>query len=187
MQGGVLYESHLLVPTIDFDEGGLGWGHAANPTVPPTTQGLHRTRSGRSSAFRCLRCYRTFLGRGLRIPAGHSGFGARAPRHLPWLAVRVWNKPRMAGESRQTRPGQPAAEKCRTVSAGLMRQYGTHPEKTRKSPSQLPASRRAAVPRPAFRPTRKRRTALPPPASTAVRRHDMTTASRQQRHCSSLA
>ena len=26
---------------------------------PPTTQGLHRTRSGRSSAFRCLRCYRT--------------------------------------------------------------------------------------------------------------------------------
>ena len=72
MQGGVLYESHPLVPTIDFDEGGPGWGHAANPTVPPTTQGLHRTRSGRSSAFRCLRCYRTFLGRGLRIPASRS-------------------------------------------------------------------------------------------------------------------
>ena len=72
MQGGVLYESHPLVPTIDFDEGGLGWCHAANPTVPPTTQGLHRTRSGRSSAFRCLRCYRTFLGRGLRIPASRS-------------------------------------------------------------------------------------------------------------------
>ena len=36
-------------------------------------------------------------------------------------------------QSRQTRLGQPAAEKHRTVSAGLVRQYGTHPEKTRKS------------------------------------------------------
>ena len=34
MQDGILYERHPLVPTIDFDEGGLGWGHAANPTVP---------------------------------------------------------------------------------------------------------------------------------------------------------
>ena len=34
MQCGVLYERHPLVPTIDFDEGGLGRGHAANPTVP---------------------------------------------------------------------------------------------------------------------------------------------------------
>ena len=66
-----------------------------------------------------------FLGRGLRIPAGHSGFGARAPRHLPWLVVRVWNKPRMVGVSRQTRLGHPAAEKHGTVGAGLVRQYGT--------------------------------------------------------------
>ena len=34
MQCGVLYERHPLVPTIDFDEGVLGWGRAANPTVP---------------------------------------------------------------------------------------------------------------------------------------------------------
>ena len=34
--------------------------------------------------------------------------------------------------SMQTRPGQQAAKKHGTVSAGLMRQYGTHPEKTRK-------------------------------------------------------
>ena len=31
------------------------------PPSPPITQGLHRTRSGRSSAFRCLRCYRTHI------------------------------------------------------------------------------------------------------------------------------
>ena len=42
----------------------------------------------------------------------------------------------MLYESRQTRLGQPAAEKYGTASAGLMRQYGTHLEKTRKS---LPA------------------------------------------------
>ena len=33
MQCGVLYERHPLVPTIGFDEDGLGRSHAANPTV----------------------------------------------------------------------------------------------------------------------------------------------------------
>ena len=33
---------------------------------------------------------------------------------------------------RQTRLGQPAAEKHGTASAGLMREYGVHMEKTRK-------------------------------------------------------
>ena len=42
----------------------------------------------------------------------------------------------MVGVSRQTRLGQQAAEKYGTASAGLVRQYGTHLEKTRKS---LPA------------------------------------------------
>ena len=49
---------------------------------------------------------------------------------------RVQNKPRMLGGFRQTRLGQLAAKKHGTASAGLMRQYGTYPEKTRKS---LPA------------------------------------------------
>ena len=39
----------------------------------------------------------------------------------------------MVGVSRQTRLGQLTAKKYGTVSAGLMRQYGTHLEKTRKS------------------------------------------------------
>ena len=38
---------------------------------------------------------------------------------------RVQNKPRMLGGFRQTRLGQPAAEKYGTVSAGLIRQYDT--------------------------------------------------------------
>ena len=46
---------------------------------------------------------------------------------------RVQNKPRTLGEFRQTRPRQPAAKKHGTASAGMMRQYGTRPEKTRKS------------------------------------------------------
>ena len=45
---------------------------------------------------------------------------------------RVQNKPHMPGGFRQTRPGQPAAKKYGTVSAGLMREYGTHLEKTSK-------------------------------------------------------
>ena len=63
---------------------------------------------------------------------GHSGSGARALRRLPWPAVRVRNKPRMVGVSRQTRLGQLAAEKYETVSAGLMQEYGMCLEKTRK-------------------------------------------------------
>ena len=43
------------------------------------------------------------------------------------------NKPNMLYESRQTRLGQLAAKKHGTASAGLMREYGTHPEKTHKS------------------------------------------------------
>ena len=39
----------------------------------------------------------------------------------------------MLGGFRQTRLGQLTAKKYGTVSAGLMRQYGTHLEKTRKS------------------------------------------------------
>ena len=58
MQGGVLYERHPLVPTIDFDEGGLGWSHAANPTVPAYHSRITQNSIWRSSAFRCLRCYR---------------------------------------------------------------------------------------------------------------------------------
>ena len=42
----------------------------------------------------------------------------------------------MVGVSRQTRLGQPAAEKYGTASVGLMREYGMRLEKTRKS---LPA------------------------------------------------
>ena len=42
----------------------------------------------------------------------------------------------MLGGFRQTRLGQPAAKRHETISACLMRQYSTHPEKTRKS---LPA------------------------------------------------
>ena len=38
---------------------------------------------------------------------------------------RVQNKPNMPGGFRQTRLGQPAAEKYGTASAGLMRQYDT--------------------------------------------------------------
>ena len=46
---------------------------------------------------------------------------------------RVQNKPHTLCGFRQTRLGQPTAEKHGTVSAGLMRQYDTHLEKTRKS------------------------------------------------------
>ena len=46
---------------------------------------------------------------------------------------RVQNKPNMLYESRQTRPGQPAAKKYGTVSADLMREYGLRLEKTCKS------------------------------------------------------
>ena len=80
----------------------------------------------------------------------------------PVARVRLRPSGRPACGSRQARLGQLVAKKYGTVSAGLMRQYDTHPEKTRKSPSQLPVSRRAAAPWPAFRPTRKRR-AVPPP------------------------
>ena len=45
---------------------------------------------------------------------------------------RIQNKPNMLYGFRQTRLGQLAAKKYGTVSAGLMRQYGTHLEKTRK-------------------------------------------------------
>ena len=76
---------------------------------------------------------------------------------------------RPACGSRQARLGQLVAKKYGTVSAGLMRQYDTHPEKTRKSPSQLPVSRRAAAPWPAFRPTRKRRAV--PPSMASRRQH----------------
>ena len=47
---------------------------------------------------------------------------------------RVQNKPNMLYESRQTRLEQLTAKKYGTASAGLMRECGTHPEKTRKSP-----------------------------------------------------
>ena len=48
----------------------------------------------------------------------------------------VRNRLHVAGASRQTRPGQPAAKKHGTASAGLAREYGMRLEKTRKS---LPA------------------------------------------------
>ena len=48
----------------------------------------------------------------------------------------------MLYESRQTRLGQPATEKYRTISADLTRQYDTHLEKTHKS---LPAIARLRV------------------------------------------
>ena len=55
-----------------------------------------------------------------------------------------------------------AAEKHRTVSAGLMREHGMRLEKTRKSLPAVARLRAATVPELAFRPTRKRQAAPPP-------------------------
>ena len=51
---------------------------------------------------------------------------------VSWGWERVQNKPHMLGGFRQTRLGQLAAKKHRTVSAGLVRQYGMRLEKARK-------------------------------------------------------
>ena len=56
----------------------------------------------------------------------------------------VQNKPNMLGGFRQTRLGQLAVEKYGTISADLVREYGTHLEKTRKS--LLAVARLPAVP-----------------------------------------
>ena len=83
---------------------------------------------------------------GTRFPdPGRSGSGARAPRCLPWPAVRVRNRPRMVGVSRQTRLGQLVAEKHRTASAGLMRQCGTTPAGQHARPSRTLAGAALAI------------------------------------------
>ena len=64
--------------------------------------------------------------------------------NLSWKTVQDWtvqvgtwrrvqNKPNILGGFRQTRLERLAAEKHRTISAGLMRKHGMRLEKTRKS------------------------------------------------------
>ena len=94
----------------------------------------------------------------------YQGPGSQPRRlwHCPDWPTWVQNERHVVGVSRQTRLGQPAAEKHGTASADLMREYGL-PWKRLANPSpQLPASRRAAVPGPASKPTRKRRAAFLP-------------------------
>ena len=82
---------------------------------------------------------------------------------------RAQNKPNMPDGFRQTRPGQPTAKKYGTASADLMREYGLPWKRHANDSPQLPASRRAAVPGPAFRRAENAGQPLPP-ASSAARR-----------------
>ena len=81
----------------------------------------------------------------------------------------------MLGGFRQTRLGQMAAEKYGTAGAGLMRQYGTHPEKTRKCPlavARLQAGRSSRAGLQAGRTVQPLgRTAVEPSGSTITGRH----------------
>ena len=76
----------------------------------------------------------------------------------------------MPGGFRQTRPGQPAAEKYGTISAGLIREYGLHLEKTRKYLPAVVCLQAGRCSKPSFRPTRKRRAVPLPHESTLSRR-----------------
>ena len=103
----------------------------------------------------------------------------------PVARVRLRPSGRPACGSRQTRLGQLAAKKYGTISADLMRQYGTHPEKTHKS---LPAVARLRADR-SSRASLQADSQTPgsPPAPAASRRdadgivgcRDMQTASKR--------
>ena len=88
---------------------------------------------------------------------------------------RVQNKPHTLCGFRQTRLGQPAAEKYGTVSADLMRQYDTHLEKTRKC---LPAAARLQA-------SRGFRAGLQADSQTPGRSPPPSMASRRQHRCQS--
>ena len=81
---------------------------------------------------------------------------------------RVQNKPRTLGGFMQTRLEQLTAEKYGTASAGPMREYGLHLEKTRKSllaAARLQAGRSSKA---SLQADLQTLGSPPPPASTAA-------------------